>query len=390
MLLALMCVWLSRFTSRAALTIAAISLAISAATARGPRQQPNPFEKPPGQPRDVILPEQLIADRPATLAVLDANGQLVPAVDLKLSGGGKVTTDATGRAVFTAPASPGIFTAEVTENGLTFTTIVLPEPDTSAGHSSEHSSVDVASNSKDGSPLVVFPSNVSLRDSFALEGTGFAGDVHFDRVLLGSFPALVLAASPTALVAVPDAKTATGATKLVVTVKGRSSEPASVTVVSLKVTGPDKPLAAGEKSMLTVAVDGSKERLTIEVRNFSPEIISLLHGNVQRVTTHGGELNVAKIEVEGVTPGDYSVSAHIVTGTATMTGIETARQRLLAALQFANAKWIARINTIVQRMDRDPQNVAESRRDIERLMRDRPQGQLADMLKLAWQALGAE
>ncbi len=357
-------------------TLAGLALAISAA----PRKQQSPPQNPPGPPRNVILPQQLIAGSQATLAVLDANGRLVPGVDLKLSGSGKVTTDGSGRAAFVAPTAPGIFTAEVVENGLTFTTIALPLPHNVPGSDGKD----------DGPPQVIFPSIISLHDRFGLDGAGFSGDARLNRVLLGALPALVLAASPVSLVAVPDPNTAVGAAKLVVGVNGRSSDPASVSIVSLKVTGPGKALAAGEKSALTIAVEGSRERLMIEVRNSSPEVVSLPRGNIQRVTTSGGESNAARIELEGVTPGDYSVSAHIVSGTAIMTGVETARQRLLAALQFADAKWLARIDRVIEHMDRDPQNVAQIRREVERLMRDRPQAQVGDLLKLAWQALGGE
>ena len=163
-----------------------------------------------------------------------------------------------------------------------------------------------------------------------------------------------------------------------------------MTVASLDVSGPENAPAGGEKSLLTVAVRGSRERLQIEVRNFSPEVVSLMRDNIQRVMTGGGESNAARIEIQGVTPGDYSVSAHMVSGTAMLTGVETARQRLLAATQFANGKWLAALTGVVEYMDRDPQSVAQIRRHIERLMRDRPQGELADLLKLAWQALGGE
>jgi hypothetical protein len=357
-------------------TLVGLAPAISAA----PRKPQSPPVNPPGPPRNVILPQQLIAGSQATLAVLDANGRLVPGVDLKLSGSGKVTTDGSGRAAFVAPAAPGIFTAEVVENGLTFTTIALPLPRNVPGSDGKD----------DGPPQVIFPSIISLHDRFGLDGAGFSGDARLNRVLLGTLPALVLAASPVSLVAVPDPNTTVGAAKLVVGVNGRASDPASVSIVSLKVTGPGKALAAGEKSALTIAVEGSRERLMIEVRNSSPEVVSLPRGNVQRVTTSGGESNAARIELEGVTPGDYSVSAHIVSGTAIMTGVETARQRLLAALQFADAKWLARIDRVIEHMDRDPQNVVQIRREVERLMRDRPQAQVGDLLKLAWQALGGE
>jgi hypothetical protein len=340
-----------------------------------------------GSPRTVILPQQLIAGAQATLAVLDAKGRLVPAVDLKLSGAPDVTTDSTGRATFLAPATPGIFNAEITENGLAVTTIVVAAPADLSGDSTGPSDSAVT---PAGAPSIVFPSIVSLRDRFALEGRGFSGDARRDRVLLAGLPTLVLAASPVSLVQVPDPRTPSGPAKLAVTVGDLTSEPVTVTVVSLDVTGPETPLAAGEKSLLTVAVRGSRERLQIEVRNFSPEVVSLMRDNIQRVMTGGGESNAARIEIQGVTPGDYSVSAHMVSGTAMLTGVETARQRLLAAMQFANGKWLAALTGVVEYMDRDPQNVVQIRRDIERLIRDRPQGEVSDLLKLAWQALGGE
>lgn len=337
-----------------------------------------------GLPRTVILPEQLIAGEQATLAVLDAGGRLVPAVDLKLSGTSDVTTDSTGRATFIAPPAPGIFSAEITENGLAFTTIVVAPKDLSTDASPDPDPLPAAP------PSIVFPSIISLGDRFGLEGSGFSGDARRDHVVLAGLPALVLAASPMSLIQVLDPHTPTGPAKLAVTIGDLSSDPVTVTVVSLNVAGMDKPLAAGEKALLAVAVRGSRERLQIEVRNFSPEVVTLVGGNVQRVMTSGGEANAAKIELQGVTTGDYSVSAHIVSGTAMLTGVETARQRLLAAMQLADGKWPGRLTAVVQRMDRDPQNAGQIRRDLERLMRERPPGEMADLLKLGWQALGGE
>ena len=108
-----------------------------------------------------------------------------------------------------------------------------------------------------GAPSIVFPSIVSLRDRFGLEGSGFSGDARSDRVLLAGLPTLVLAASPVSLVQVPDPRTPSGPAKLAVTVGDLSSEPVTVTVVSLDVSGPENAPAGGEKSLLTVAVRGS-------------------------------------------------------------------------------------------------------------------------------------
>ena len=59
----------------------------------------------------IVLPTRLIAGQPATLAVLDKFGRLVPKTNLSLSDGTPIETDATGRAFFNAPATPGVLIA---------------------------------------------------------------------------------------------------------------------------------------------------------------------------------------------------------------------------------------------------------------------------------------
>ncbi|HLE35737.1 MAG TPA: hypothetical protein VI699_01175, partial [Candidatus Acidoferrales bacterium] len=51
----------------------------------------------------IVLPPKLSAGQQTTLAVLDSSGRLASSAVVEFSGGERVTTDATGRAVFTAP-----------------------------------------------------------------------------------------------------------------------------------------------------------------------------------------------------------------------------------------------------------------------------------------------
>src|ERR1700689_5279539 len=74
--------------------------------------QETPKVKSPSA-RTIILPPKMIAGAPATLAVLDSAGRLLPNVAVELSSGKKVTTDATGRAMFAAPAEAGKVTAKI-------------------------------------------------------------------------------------------------------------------------------------------------------------------------------------------------------------------------------------------------------------------------------------
>ena len=85
------------------------------ATLAAAQQQPKPHASP--APRTIILPPKLVAGAPATLAVLDSQGRLLPNVTVELSGGRNATTDTTGRAIFKAPDQPGTLVAKASGMG---------------------------------------------------------------------------------------------------------------------------------------------------------------------------------------------------------------------------------------------------------------------------------
>src|SRR5437016_7593323 len=58
--------------------------------------------------RILLLPRQIVSGERATLAVLDVSGRLTPGVTVNFSNGDKLATDATGRALFVAPLTPGV------------------------------------------------------------------------------------------------------------------------------------------------------------------------------------------------------------------------------------------------------------------------------------------
>jgi hypothetical protein len=329
----------------------------------------------------VVLPERVVAGSRATLAVLDADGRLVPGAAVELSPGSEVTTDATGRAVFSAPAEAGELQARLRNGDAMFTAEVVspanpsPEPDSgSAGGAT---------------PLgIVFPRLVELGNRFALVGTGFRGDAALDNVLVGGEPALVLAASPVSLVALLNPRTALGMVPLVADAGGRELGSASVSVISLDVSGPAKPLAAGEKGALTVRVNGTSERLVVAVRNLSPDVIEILRGDEARMATSGGTPNTATFEVAGVKPGEYAVSARILPGFAGLPDVEGARRELLAARQFATGQWRERLDRVLHLIEHDPQDVPRIRSEIATLLAARPPGEVTVPLQAAWNVLG--
>jgi hypothetical protein len=337
---------------------------------------------PAHAPGTIVLPEKIVAGAPATLAVLDAGGRLVPGAAVELSPGAEVTTDATGRAAFSAPGLPGVLSARQKDNEAVFTVPVISLP-------KESSDTESAGAGTPAPASLVFPRIVALGARCVLQGSGFRGDASGDRVLFGDEPALVLAASPVSLVVLPNPRTSLGVVSLAVQAGSRPLGSKPVTVVSLSVTGPAKPLAAGEMGTLTVRVSGSTERLVVEVRNLSPEVIKIPRGDPARVATSGGEPNAATVLVAGVKPGDYAVSARIVPGAIGLPDVEGARRELLAARQFAGGRWRKRLDRIIHRLEHNPQDIARIRDEIAELMAEHPPGEVEERLRVAWNVLEA-
>ena len=160
-----------------------------------------------------------------------------------------------------------------------------------------------------------------------------------------------------------------------------------VTLVALEVQAPKKQLAPREKAKLAVRVRGSDQRLAIEVRNLTPEVVELTRGNVQRVTSSGGANNTAEVELKGVRPGDFSVSARLVPGGTGLPDIESARQQLLVARRVAPADWQARVDRVLRWIERNPQDVSRVRNELERMLALSPPGEFGRLLEAAWRGL---
>src|SRR5690348_18477153 len=73
-------------------------------------QQPPPA---PSAARILLLPRRIVSGGHATLAVLDVGGRLTPGVTVTFSNGDRVKTDATGRALFVAPLTPGVILGSI-------------------------------------------------------------------------------------------------------------------------------------------------------------------------------------------------------------------------------------------------------------------------------------
>jgi hypothetical protein len=260
-----------------------------------------------GPAHSIVLAPVLVAESPATLAVLDAAGRLVPGAEVALSDGHVVKTDASGRARWVVPATPGDFQARIQGGSIVATAPI------------------VARATPPDIQLTDFPSVIDARDQFTISGSRFQGDADENHVSLGGEAALVLAASPAALVLLPSPDTPLGSTELRVEGNGQPPQPVPVTVVELDAIDPAGPLRIGEQATLIVRVRGSTQPLDVELRNWSPSIVKMLaqtsagsssnaaasEANVERVRTSGGEKNEAQIAIVPLSQGKFYVHARL-------------------------------------------------------------------------------
>jgi hypothetical protein len=341
-------------------------------------QQP-PKPRPSPAPRLILLPPKVVAGAQATLAVLDAQGRLLPDISVELSGGQKITTDVTGRALFKSPDRPGTLVAKVAGQSLSASTsLVMFE---------SSSSQTAPQGTAGGVRVASYPHILALHDRFTLEGTGFQGPADLNRVSLNGDPCLVAASSPLSLVVLPGPSVPIGDVLLHVSVAGVDAGQFPATAVLLEISGPPDAVDAGSNGKLLLTAHGTTEPLLVEVRNGSPGVIQLSKGNVQRVKTSGGEENGAPVEVKFVTGGNYYVSAKLLSDDASQPDLASAKKRLAEARKIASGDWPARIDHVILKMDQAPQDLPQIRAELKSLLDDKPAAQLAPLLDSAWREL---
>jgi hypothetical protein len=330
-------------------------------------------------PRQIILPSRVVVGAQATLAVLDSQGRLLPNITVELSGGQKVTTDVTGRAIFEAPDQPGTLVAKILGQAISAPTTVL---------ALEHPGPHAASEGTAGGVNIVsYPHFLTLHDRFFLEGSGFRGAADSNHVDLNGDPCLVLASSPVSLVVLPGSHVPIGDVNLHVTVAGIDAGQFPVSAVLLEFTGPSEAVNAGSTGNLVLHVHGTTEPLLLEVRNGSPGVIQLSNGNAQRVKTSGGEVNIAPVEVKFVTGGNYSVSARLISSGAGLPDLELAKKRLTEARNIASRDWSARIDQVILKINQSPRDLPQIRAQLRSMLDDKPAASVASLLDSAWREL---
>jgi len=286
------------------LRILAVAIFISGcAISMGAQETPKPRPSPP---RTVILPPKMVAGDPATLAVLDSSGRLVSGVVVELSSGQKATTDSTGRALFVASSDAGPMTAKILGQQTKALSTVVPRSVSEAPASGDSTETQL------NQFHIAYPKFITLHDRFTIDGAGFNGRAASNHVYLSDQPCLILAASPVSLVVLPGLHIPIGPIAMRINSGRTELGPLPVSAVLLEFTGPAESVNAGSETKLVLRARGTTEPLAIEVRNGSPAVMQLAHGNVQRVQTSGGEQNIAELNMKLLAAGDYIVTARLV------------------------------------------------------------------------------
>lgn len=331
--------------------------------------------RPAPSPWLIILPPKVIAGANVTLAVLDYQGRLLPNIGVELSTGQKVSTDATGRALFRAPDAAGKLRAAASAGKVVAFAEVLSAGDAGSPAPSE------------GAHLLSYPHVLATSDRFTLGGTHFRGEADLNHVTLNGDPCLILASSPVALVALPGSHVPVGDVVLQIQVAGSGARQFPVSVVLFEFSGPAQAMNAGSAGQLVLHARGTTQPLVLEVRNASPGVVQLTKGDVQRLKTSGGEENVAPVDVKFVAAGNYVVSARLVSAGLAPPDLTSARKRLAEARKIAPGEWSARIDQVLSKFDSAPRDLPQIKAELRAMLDDKPAPPLASLLDSAWREL---
>jgi len=253
-------------------------------------------QKPPPSGRILLMPRTMVSGDRATLAVLDVNGRLAPGAAVAFSNGDRLTTDATGRALFVAPLNPGVLFGSIVGREGRVPVTILPPDETAVT----------------GIALASVPRFATLTDRFEIAGRGFCGGADANQITISGEPAFVLASSPTSLVVLPPPELEPGRASVDISCAKRYGPPLEVVFLALNLEADSSPLPPGVHRQLSVRVRGTTSKITLEARNLAPDIAELTGGNPLRVSSSGGEENVARFEVVGRKRGSFLVSIRLL------------------------------------------------------------------------------
>jgi hypothetical protein len=318
----------------------------------------------------------MVQGQAATLAVLDANGRPAPNVAVRL-GGATLTTDTTGRAAFVAPEPAGVLRAELADGSGAATAPVI-----AASPAAQSLRIDFVERV------------VLLKDPVAILGAGFSGAADENRVAFQDMPAAVLAASPAALVVLPNPRTPLGESTLAIQTGGLKASTSPVAVIALELSASKANGRPGESGEVRVTAPGTDRPVEFELRVLPQGRIELAgvaasdpkHSGA-RGRTSGGVENFALLPFTFRSPGKFSFELRLVPEPRGLPDTDAARRELLEAQHLAPPGWEKRVSRVLEMVSRHPQDVREARDALEKMLAQKPEGEFGQHLEAAWKLL---
>lgn len=304
----------------------------------------------PDGPVRIVLPLELIAGQPATLAVLASDGHIAPGAKIVLSNGRVITTDESGRAHFLAPPQTGPLFARVLESDVREAADVLPQQQSSGNLQLTH-----------------VPTVTSVERPLTIEGSGFDGNADGNSVSISGNRTLVLASSLVQLIIIPPANTAAGPTKLLVTKDGAEAT-ANLTFINIIAISPsDSQIRPGKKTMIHLLVQGTVTPVNLRIQNKTPQTAQFEGEDDVFVRTMGGPDNSVDIRIKGLAAGQFSYSVSCG-GDYGQAGTQVTTDFLQAAQKIAGLNAREKIDSILKELQQKVANwekLANELRSIE-------------------------
>lgn len=319
----------------------------------------------------IVLPPRLAAGENATLAVLGADGKLQPGVTVVLSSETEATaqvkTDSTGRALFAVPVDARAVLARFADTVLGESEVALVVPPVAK-------------------PLqiVSLPPWVAVHSGFVIHGFGFMADAGANKIFFGGQQGLVLASSSLSLVVASGPRAELGPVTMVLQTKDAATS-ALLELEGVEMASDSASLAPGKDSVLKFRVTGTDEPRAVNVRNLSPEVIHLQHGDLQHLQSSGGAQNIISIAVRGLRDGDFSVDVSLAP-VVKPPDIDAARALLEAAYVRGDSGVQRRITTWIAGLG-DQQKLTSIAKQMEEAVKHSNDADSAALLRAARNAL---
>ncbi|HLJ40578.1 MAG TPA: hypothetical protein VKT50_03725 [Candidatus Acidoferrales bacterium] len=321
-------------------------------------------------PQSIVLPLELVSGRPATLAVLSADGRIAAGVKLVLSNGEVVTTDESGRAHFLGPPDAGVLIARILGTEIRAAADVRPKEDAMK--------LEIAK----------VPAVAAIKGQLGIIGHGFQGDADRNRIDLGGQSAFVLAASPKELVILASSPTSPGHAVLSVKV-GTLEASTDISLVDVVPDPIQDRVSAGKSGKFVVHIRGTTQPVDLEVQNASPEIAELKHGDHEHLRTSGGANNSATFAIKGTHAGEFSYVVRLEHELG-LANVQASEDFLQAAEKLAEGDEKRHIGSALSKLRSRNADVRGARKEFAKIAASNSSSDLQALIRAAGEALNGE